>query len=311
MVLIHSRQQDDTTIEIIQWIRSIGKKTFRVNKVSDLEDISLEVSRGNIEAVYLNGSGMLYPRIETTDPLLQYHLREYLKNDAIAVWQYLFATYLKNLNAFGNLPFPGNMLNKLNVLEAAKNLGLAIPGYEIVYKRDRMNELKETWERIICKPLADGVSIVTDEVIITGQYTEEISSKDIAGFEDIFSPTLIQQLVAKIFEIRVFFFREKLYSLALFSQSDRTSQIDSRLNNLKSPQRQVPFILPDELQDKIKLLMSELTLDYGSLDFIVTPENNFVFLEVNPYGQYGFLSKSGNFYIEKEIAEYLCTSSKL
>ncbi|WP_162903370.1 ATP-grasp domain-containing protein [Taibaiella koreensis] len=282
-----------------------------MNKVSDLEDISLEVSRGNIEAVYLNGSGMLYPRIETTDPLLQYHLREYLKNDAIAVWQYLFATYLKNLNAFGNLPFPGNMLNKLNVLEAAKNLGLAIPGYEIVYKRDRMNELKETWERIICKPLADGVSIVTDEVIITGQYTEEISSKDIAGFEDIFSPTLIQQLVAKIFEIRVFFFREKLYSLALFSQSDRTSQIDSRLNNLKSPQRQVPFILPDELQDKIKLLMSELTLDYGSLDFIVTPENNFVFLEVNPYGQYGFLSKSGNFYIEKEIAEYLCTSSKL
>lgn len=35
--------------------------------------------------------------------------------------------------------------------------------------------------------------------------------------------------------------------------------------------------------------MDELGLVYGALDFVVTPDGQWVFLEVNPGGQFGWL----------------------
>ena len=37
---------------------------------------------------------------------------------------------------------------------------------------------------------------------------------------------------------------------------------------------------------------------------IVTPTNEYVFLEVNPVGQFNFVSELCNYYIEKNIAEF-------
>ena len=51
--------------------------------------------------------------------------------------------------------------------------------------------------------------------------------------------------------------------------------------------------------------MDLLNLDCGSIDMILTPKNEYVFLEVNPIGQFGMTSYPCNFQLEKRIAEIL------
>jgi D-alanine-D-alanine ligase-like ATP-grasp enzyme len=51
--------------------------------------------------------------------------------------------------------------------------------------------------------------------------------------------------------------------------------------------------------------MNKLDLNCGSIDMIVTPKNEYVFLEVNPVGQFGMVSYPCNYNLEKKIAEYL------
>jgi D-alanine-D-alanine ligase-like ATP-grasp enzyme len=46
-------------------------------------------------------------------------------------------------------------------------------------------------------------------------------------------------------------------------------------------------------------------LDIGSIDMIYTTDNKYVFLEVNPSGQFLGYSDTCNYCIEKKIAEFL------
>ncbi|NJO92369.1 MAG: hypothetical protein HC831_27910 [Chloroflexia bacterium] len=67
----------------------------------------------------------------------------------------------------------------------------------------------------------------------------------------------------------------------------------------------VPYKLPDEIKNKLIALMNEIELDTGSIDMIVDKKGKYIFLEVNPNGQYGLVSDTCNYYLEKEIADYL------
>jgi len=43
----------------------------------------------------------------------------------------------------------------------------------------------------------------------------------------------------------------------------------------------------------------------GSIDMILTPEDEYVFLEVNPVGQFQWVAEHCNYPINQKIAEYL------
>ena len=137
-------------------------------------------------------------------------------------------------------------------------------------------------------------------------YTTEILKKNVANFhKNRFFPSLIQEYVEKLFELRIFFLNDNFYSMAIFSQLDDQTKIDFRKYNRAIPARRVPFNLPNEIKDKIIKLMRTLNLNCGSLDFIVDLDGNFYFLEVNPVGQFGMVSSPCNFFLEKEIVNYL------
>jgi glutathione synthase/RimK-type ligase-like ATP-grasp enzyme len=48
--------------------------------------------------------------------------------------------------------------------------------------------------------------------------------------------------------------------------------------------------------------MSQLEMTTGSIDLIVDNDETYYFLEVNPVGQFGFISNWCNAIIEREIA---------
>jgi glutathione synthase/RimK-type ligase-like ATP-grasp enzyme len=57
--------------------------------------------------------------------------------------------------------------------------------------------------------------------------------------------------------------------------------------------------------------MIKLGLDSGSIDMIVSTEGKYIFLEVNPVGQFGMVSYPCNYYIERDIADYLSQPKKI
>ena len=67
----------------------------------------------------------------------------------------------------------------------------------------------------------------------------------------------------------------------------------------------IPCILPDEIERKLHNLMEFIEFNTGSIDMIVTPANEYVFLEVNPVGQFAFVSDNCNYQLERKIANQL------
>lgn len=87
--------------------------------------------------------------------------------------------------------------------------------------------------------------------------------------------------------------------MAILSQSDEKTKIDFRKYNEEKPNRNVPFKLPDDIDQKIKQLFKYLDLNTGSVDLIVDHQENFYFLEINPVGQFGMVSYPCNYFLEK------------
>ena len=63
--------------------------------------------------------------------------------------------------------------------------------------------------------------------------------------------------------------------------------------------------LPREIETKILALMKIFGLVYGAFDFIVTPDGRYVFLEVNPSGQYMWIECATGLEITAALADAL------
>ena len=140
--------------------------------------------------------------------------------------------------------------------------------------------------------------------------TESLNREDIIEKDNTFFPSLFQNEIPKLCEIRSFYIDKKFYSMAIFSQLEKQTRIDFRNYNYLKEQRIALFELPENIKEKLKQLMISLKLDTGSIDLIYTKNNDFIFLEVNPVGIFDMISRPCNYYLEKIISEYLIKKSK-
>ena len=149
------------------------------------------------------------------------------------------------------------------------------------------------------KPIKD---IFTFEIGKIGLATKT-KILSITGNQNDFFPSLIQGKVDKYFEIRTYFFNNKYYPAAIFTEKD--SDIDYRVEGNKENLRIVPYKLPLKVKRKLKKLMKILKVESGSIDLIVTREMEYIYLEVNPVGYFDNISALCNYNIEKYIAKFL------
>lgn len=90
--------------------------------------------------------------------------------------------------------------------------------------------------------------------------------------------------------------------MAIFSQNDSQTKIDFRNYNHSTPNRNVPYKLPEELEHKLTNLSKKIGINCGSIDMIVTKNDDYIFLEINPIGQFGMVSNPCNYYLHEKIA---------
>ena len=114
---------------------------------------------------------------------------------------------------------------------------------------------------------------------------------------------MIQKKIDKYFELRIYFFKNKFFPAAIFTEEN--AEIDYRSENNTGNLRIVPYKLPWKINHKLKKLMKLLKVESGSIDMIVSKEMKYYYLEVNPVGYFDNISSLCNYNIEKKIAQFL------
>ena len=203
--------------------------------------------------------------------------------------------------------FRENSVNKLLVLKLAKKIGLSVPETLIVSNKDKLIEFISRFKNgAIAKSIYEPIHTKGDKLnTLYTSYTFKIENHHLNILPNDFSPSLVQENLAKEFEIRAFYLAGEFYSMAIFSQENAKTSVDFRNYDLKRPNRNIPFELPIFIKEKLSILMNELSHNCGSIDIVKTKNGEYVFLEVNPVGQFGMVSVPCNYNLDFEIFKYL------
>ncbi len=321
IVLLSTNEFEYSTDEIVEWLDYYKTDFVRFNgEELEMSKISLSIENDEIE-YFLSKKINLYKKLtifnrrwtrfsfidkinDGHEPKLVNDIRTFLKLEFSSVSHYLFGILLANENSIW-IDRPDSVrLNKLLVLNLAKKYGLQIPKTLVTNRKQDLIGFKNKYGRIITKSIGEIISLTSAKYMFA-LGTKEVTNDTIKELPLRFYVSLFQELIEKKYEIRVFYLDGQFYSMAIFSQRRQESKIDFRNYNLNDPDRMVPFVLPADIEVKLKKLMNALSLKTGSIDLICDKMNNFIFLEVNPVGQFGMVSKPCNYYLEKIIAEYL------
>ncbi len=199
-------------------------------------------------------------------------------------------------------------VNKLSVLDAANEVGLKIPKTIVTNRRDRLTTTFLGRE-IITKHISEAHGMFFDATLFMN-YTAVVTKEFIDTLPETFFPSLFQEKIEKKYEIRAFYLIGEIYAMAIFSQSSEQTKVDFRQYDFSNSNRMVPFDLPLSVQAKISALMERLNLKHGSIDLIKSVDDEYVFLEVNPVGQFGMVSYPCNYYLEEKVAKILSAHEK-
>jgi ATP-GRASP peptide maturase of grasp-with-spasm system len=311
--IIISEHQDIMTDLALEWLSRYGCPTVRIQD-TDFATLNLIIEEcGNVRTASSETKQQYWVRrgreqLSPSRPSdkINNGIRRYLFQDSLTVSRALEHSRKTRMgnNHTGSF-FAEKETNKLTNLTLAGTAGLKVPVTCVTNNKKTLRAFAETHETVITKDLRApaNISLKNGSLAATGVFT--ITTADVETMEDYFAPTLAQAYTPKQFEIRTFIFRESLFSMAIFSQNDEQTSVDFRNYNVKRPNRCVPFQLPKETERKLLLFMESANLDTGSVDLIYTPDGEYVFLEVNPMGQFHWLSENCNYYLEEFIANQL------
>lgn len=301
MILIISNNNERTTLKIIQWLLKMEKNFIRIHEDEIFEikaenkKIFLESNKNSffldeITSVWYRRGRLKIKRLKYDNPSVNAHMNE--------VQHWLEDYVRKTLEGKKHINKESNSdINKLLVLEQAKKAGLDVPEYFLADNTNQVFLHNTIIKTIGGNPILDDI----DKDLNGIMYTTTIQQREKTDF----FITFFQEQIDKEFEIRTFYLNGKCYSMAIFSQNDEQTKTDFRKYNLEKPNRNVPYALPYDVEEKIDLLMQTLDLNCGSLDFIKGKDGRYYFLEVNTIGQFLGLSNICNYSLDKEIAEYL------
>jgi len=137
---------------------------------------------------------------------------------------------------------------------------------------------------VIYKPLCSNFWFESDQMKVA--YTARVKHVDLPSNKLLQQlPGLFQKEVKKKYELRITCFGDYIVAAKLNSQDHPDGIIDWRA--IRAGVLSVePYDLPITIECKIRSFMQEIGIVFGSFDFIVTPDHDYVFLEVNEQGQF-------------------------
>jgi glutathione synthase/RimK-type ligase-like ATP-grasp enzyme len=194
--------------------------------------------------------------------------------------------------------------NKLYQLKAAQSVDIRAPKTLITNNPRQLNDFyREMGGNIIAKMLTPlTVSMEGNTPFV---YTSRVGPEDLESADMLrFSPMAFQEYIEKEYELRIIYVDGQLFTGAVHSKSFSEEPVDWRAADHKEFKWE-NFKVPTGFADKIRTFMKNVGLYFGALDVIVQPDGQYVFLEVNPTGEWGMLERDLNLPISQAIADAL------
>lgn len=330
--LILTEKEDTSTNDVMDWLNHFGVKIIRLNidevcldDIIDInltqENLSLKLKVNNqmldvdkIDSYWYRRGGInlknyqfdeekdySVPKDSINEALNNLKLE---KKEISHIIHYILETKIgRKIGSF----FKSSVV-KFEILHKATLLGILTPTtYIINQKENLIRQLNK--KSMITKGIREGLRISKNNYGLYS-FTSEVGMEDINQIPETFFPSLIQNKIVKDFEIRSTFFNDQFYSMAILSQKDEQTKVDFRNYNHEKPNRLIPYEIPNNIKEKMSRLFKSLELNFGSFDMVKTQTNQFIFLEVNPVGQFGMVTEPMNYKLEKEIAKFLAYEIK-
>ena len=215
-----------------------------------------------------------------------------------------FLDALHDARWVNNLERQRDAENKQRQLRLAARAGLRVPRTLVtndpVAARQFFAETEGQTVAKLLRPLA--VSMNADLPFV---YTNRVREEDLAGAETLrHSPMVFQELIPKECELRVACVAGEAFAGALDASGTSRGHTDWR-RAAPDECRWQKAQLPSEVVTGLQALMLELGLVFGAVDLICTPSGEYVFLEVNPGGEWGMLERDLGLPISEAIAAAL------
>lgn len=191
--------------------------------------------------------------------------------------------------------------NKIYQLELAKSIGFFIPDSIVtnIYS-DSLEFYNRNDTNCIVKPIKSG--IIADKDVPKVVFTNQL--KEIPRKEQIeFSPNFFQAHIKKQYDVRVTMVGKKAFAVLIDSQNNADTLVDWRRGEYSLKHSKIE--LPNEVLEQCISLLKTLNLRFGAIDFILDENGNFIFLEINPNGQWAWIEKQTGYEISNEIVNLL------
>lgn len=321
MILIISLDLDTATDEIERWLRYYQADFIRINAsslstdlkyVDPFEDIfefrnGMYIDPAGISVVYMR---KWFPndhlKLHAIDPLYN-TVTQSIRQENEVLGQY-FKSRLKHARWIDDERY--TRISKMEQLLLAKSCGIKVPQSIITSRKEVLTAfIRSAKTPVITKPFAAHFSWNVEQTLYSS-YTEIVDDAFIDRLPEEFSPSLFQEYVAKKFEVRCFFLDGVFYPLIYFTQAHSITSIDSKKGNGVYRYKTQVIDLPAYLVQQLDSFMRQANLTTGSFDLIYTPDNEFVFVELNPAGIFDNVSYLGNYGIEKAFAQTLIRYDK-
>ena len=138
--------------------------------------------------------------------------------------------------------------------------------------------------------------------------TRLVGEADLASLEALrLAPVIFQEYIAAVADLRVTIVGDSMFAMAIDSRGTgyevdfRVSLADARTSATE---------LPDSVSGALRELMKRFGIVYGAVDLRLTPDGEYVFLEINPAGEFLFAEHGSGLPITDAVAGWLAAPGR-
>ena len=324
MIFIFTNKADAHPTNVIKHLVSWGVPVFRLNTeclLSDYDfswwcdergcDFYIKNNKNGLELYGHQITAIWDRRPEEPKVLpLKYTDRKtnkFLREEASGFLRFL-RFYLRDIYSIGSIVEDRPASSKMLQLSIAKKLGMKVPDTIFANTKNAFLPLLQKHENISLKPI-DGNGFFTNDGMEYVFYSRRAKSSEIiAQPEKAFEQTanFLQNYVNKKYELRITVCNKDIVACKIDSQflDDDKGKIDWRQGYDYGLKQDIVEI-PESIKQFCITFLKEVHLNFGCFDFIVTPNNDYIFLECNPNGQWLWIELATGYDISKIIAKNL------
>lgn len=311
VILVVTQKFDPTADFLIDKLKMSGARIIRINTESFPQNTKLtlgldrKVLIDDQEEIDLNEITSAWYRRPAKPEISSVISVEEAKNFAkdeswellLSLWHEMNCFWVSKPHAIKNAS------HKWEQLKSAQNLGFNIPETLITNNPAEANKFLSKIGSIIIKTIYSPLIEIDGhyEIIYTTPITE-FTEEQLEAIN--LTPCILQRNVPKRVELRITVVGNQVFTCAIESQASQKTKDDWRNYDIENTPH-YPWDLPSEIERYCVGLVKGYGLTFGTIDMIVTPSYDYVFLEINPNGQWQWIEELSGLKISDALVSIL------